>query len=404
MQTDSKDWDRTVQEISNWLVDRGLAGTWIEGLFQGFCEQLVQGGVPLWRGHLAIKTLHPMFEALTVIWYRDSGVETVTIPHGSSAKEDWQRSALHHMLENQLFEFRHKLEEPDSTVDFPFLEYLRSRGGKDYLALLTSFSEGSGALEQRDGMIASWTSDREEGFSDAHVEGLKRLQRRLALAVKIAQREQTAENVVSTYLGTDAGRRVLAGQIRRGDGEVIRAAIWYCDLRESTALAEKYLGRSFLEILNTYFECTAGAVLDHGGEVLRFIGDAVLAIFPIDGPGGHSRATRMALAAARDAQERMSQVNSERERNGEPQLAFGLGLHLGEILYGNIGVPERVEFSVIGPAANEVARLEDLTKELGHTVVISAAFSQYLPMELRSLGRHQLRGVSGDQEVFTLKH
>ena len=251
-----------------------------------------------------------------------------------------------------------------------------------------------------DGMAGSWSTDRPSGFSDDDLQALLRLQQRLGVACKMRIKEQIARNVVTAYLGPDAGLRVLSGQIRLGDGETIRAAIWYSDLRDSTRLAESLSQDDFIQLLNIYFECTGGAVLAHGGDILNFIGDAVLAIFPIkNGQSTEQQACSRALAASQDAQRRLAAVNRDRKREGAEPLVFGLGLHVGEVLFGNIGVPERVSFSVIGPTVNEVARLEALTKKLGHPVLASENFACNTADEWVRLGCHKLHGVGDPIEV-----
>ena len=252
-------------------------------------------------------------------------------------------------------------------------------------------------------LAGSWSTDRASGFTEADIHSLQRIQQRLAVACKVTIKDQIARNILSAYLGADAGRQVLNGRIKRGDGETIHAVIWYSDMRNSTTMADHVPPEEFLGALNAFFECTAGAVLTHGGEVLRFIGDAVLAIFPIrDSSTTASDACKLALTAVRDADGRLTQVNHERKEIKKDALSFGLGLHLGDVMYGNIGVPERVEFSVIGPAANEVARLEGMTKELNRHVLISAEFAQHVPGDCQSLGQHKLRGVGTPLELFTL--
>ncbi len=223
--------------------------------------------------------------------------------------------------------------------------------------------------------------------------------------------QPSAKELLYTYLGKRTGERVLSGLVKRGDGEKIYAVIWYCDLRDSTPLAESMPLESFLSTLNDFFDCMAGAVLDHGGEVLRFIGDAALAIFPISGtteslhkvctPTAKGACER-ALAAARDARSRIEALNKQRIIRRELPLGFGLGLHVGEVMYGNIGVPERLEFTVIGSAANEAARLEALCKELDQSILISWEFPRCFPDQMISLGFHRLRGVSTPKEIFGL--
>lgn len=222
--------------------------------------------------------------------------------------------------------------------------------------------------------------------------------------------QPSAQELLYTYLGKRTGERVLSGLVNRGEGEKIHAVIWYCDLRNSTSLAESMPLESFLGILNDFFDCMAGAVLDHGGEILRFIGDAALAIFPISGTSKSLReaciptegACERALAAARDARSRIETLNKQRRDRGELPLGFGLGLHVGEVMYGNIGIPERLEFTVIGPAANEAAHLEALCKELDRSILISWEFPRCFPDQMRSLGLHRLHGVSTPKEIFEL--
>jgi adenylate cyclase len=222
--------------------------------------------------------------------------------------------------------------------------------------------------------------------------------------------QRSAENLLKTYLGERTGERVLAGQTKRGEGEKIHAVIWLCDLRDSTRLSEAIAVEDFFRSLNEFFDCIAEAVLQHGGEILSYIGDAVFAIFPI---GGIERPLRQAcfceegacaaaLAAARDARLRVDALNQRRETRGEPSLQFGLALHVGDVMYGNLGVPQRMQFTVIGAAANEAARLAGMCKDLKRWVLISSAFPPCFPGQMMSLGHHVMRGVDTPKEIFTL--
>jgi len=222
--------------------------------------------------------------------------------------------------------------------------------------------------------------------------------------------EVSAEDLLKTYLGERTGERVLAGRTKRGEGEKIHAVIWLCDLRDSTRLSESIPVEEFFRSLNEFFDCTAGAVLEHGGEILSYIGDAVFAIFAI---GGTERplseacvreegGCAAALAAARDARTRVHALNQRRKAKGEPLLDFGLALHVGDVMYGNLGVAQRMQFTVIGSAANETARLAGMCKELGRWVLVSSAFPSCFPNEMVSLGHYTLRGVETPQEIFTL--
>lgn len=222
--------------------------------------------------------------------------------------------------------------------------------------------------------------------------------------------QYSAGDLLKTYLGERTGERVLAGQTRRGEGETIHAVILLCDLRDSTRLSQSVALEDFFRSLNEFFDCTAGAVLDHGGEILSFIGDAVFAIFAISGTDRPLReacfpeegACAAALAAARDARARVDALNQQRQRKDESPLEFGLALHVGDVIYGNLGVPQRMQFTVIGSAANEAARLAGMCKDLNRWVLVSSAFPRCFPNQMISLGHHTLRGVETAQEIFTL--
>jgi adenylate cyclase len=385
--------DAGLQSISDWLIEAALGDINLESQFVELCNRLSEAGMPLMRGHLATRALHPMFVASTVTW-ESNGVQDVTrIPPENDDTDVWKESPLYHLLQSEYLDISYDLQTDGTWQDMPLLVEFQERGATAYFAQIVMFGAKEQALRRQDGCILSWTSDHPNGFSDEQIRILRWLGTRFGVVAKLNRREQTALNVVSAYLGADAGRRVLDGQIKLGDGEIIPAVIWYSDLRDSTALADSLPSDVYLDILNKYFQCTAGAILDHGGEVLRFIGDAVLAIFQVDGIDGYARAARMAISAARDAERRLKNINTERMEKGEPPLDFGLGLHVGELMFGNIGIPERVEFSVIGPAANEVARLEGLTKKLGHRVLVSEEFAKLLPLNWDALGQQKVAGV-----------
>jgi adenylate cyclase len=385
-----------IDEVANWLMVQALEETDFEGMYEGCCERILAAGVPLWRGHIAFSVLHPLYEGMGMTWLRDRGVESETYEHVEGQYLDkFKASPIYHMIKNQLPFLRRRLSGDGALFDFPVMSELRDQGATDYLGFLIPFG---GA--ERDGMAGSWTTDRPSGFSDHDIQALLRLQQRLGVACKMRVKDQIARSVVTAYLGPAAGLRVLSGQIQRGEGETIRAVIWYSDLRNSTRMSEALSRDDYIQVLNDYFECAGGAVLAHGGDILNFIGDAVLAIFPIEkGKATAKQACKRALAASRDAQRRLAATNAKRKRLGAKPLTFGLGLHVGEVLFGNIGVPERVAFSVIGPTVNEVARLEALTKKLRHPVLVTESFARNVATDWLRLGRHKLRGVGEPIEV-----
>ena len=307
--------------IADWVVGRSLGDFDLVTLYDGLCRWLKETGVSLARANAGFTTLHPVYGGRVMHWSAADGVSVVDLPYAFGESDAWRLNPLRHLVEAKsganTDEVRHMLERPGAWQAHPVLEELRADGITDYLGLCTRFRAPGSADELVDGMIGSWATARPGGFSQADVMRLRYAHRCLALAAKIAKREQTTANILGAYLGGDAARRVLAGKIRRGDGDVIPSVIWYSDMRGSTALAEAVEAPAFLAALNTYFECSAGAVLAAGGDVLRFIGDAVLGIFPI-GPERFTaaEACRRALAGAADAEARMAAANREREVAG----------------------------------------------------------------------------------------
>jgi len=388
-----------IDTLANWLVDQALGSAPLEKIFEGTCERLYAAGIPIARSHVTFRVLHPLYEAQALNWEREQGLKLESYVHGEPQVR-WLRSPLYHMIEHDVPHLRRRLTGESAMLDFDLLKELSGQGYTDYVAFLIRLDKSVGTDEIGGGIAGSWATNRESGFSDDDIRSLQRIEQRLAVAFKINIQRKLTENILAAYLGADAGRQVLNGQIKRGDGETIRAVIWYSDMRDSTRLADSMTGKSFLHALNEYFESTAGAVLQHGGQVLRFVGDAVLAIFPIRDERDMRASCQLATQAAATAEANMAGVNEGRRERGEPALDFGLGLHVGEVLFGNIGVPERVEFSVVGSAANEVARLESLTKTVGSRILASAAFAGNMEEEWTSVGEYELRGVNSPIPVY----
>ncbi len=394
-----------VDNIADWLMDSALSeDTDMKALFEDTCLRLRAEGLPIIRAHFAFRTLHPLFAAISNTWYHDRDTVRFEIAHSSVADTtDWSRSPYAFLVDNGISHLRRRLAGEDALLDYSVLEEFREEfAATDYLAYAIPFDPKAQGKAIRSGVIGSWLTDRPGGFSDNDLHALLRIQLRLAVTFKVLIKSQIADNILNTYLGPDAGKQVLSGQIQRGDYEAIHSVIWFSDMRSSTPLADALSPEEFFTMLNGYFECTAGAVLDAGGEVLRFIGDAVLAIFPIrKGQQTEKQACRKAMRAMREARRRVVRLNRERAADGKPLVEYGLGLHVGDVMYGNIGVPERLEFSVIGPAANETARLESLTKEIGHSVVASENFARNIKGGWVSLGKKNLKGVGGPMKLFS---
>jgi adenylate cyclase len=387
-----------IDATADWLMTRALGDTRMERLVEGCCARLWAAGVPLYRVMIGYRTLHPLFTSISHIWRRDAPL--VTERHDE--RQAHQAAAFDGgphgwMLRSGVAYLRRRLTGPDALLDFPLLPELRDEGATDYLGFIGPFVD-----QGADGILGSWTSDREGGFSDDDIATLLRIQRRLAVACKVTIKDQIAHDVLATYLGREASESVLSGQIQRGDGRTMPAVLWYSDLRDSTRLSEALPVDAFFAVLNRYFECSAGAVLAEGGRVVQFIGDAVFGIFPVERETGQPHACAAALAAARRARQDLQLFNVERAAAGLEPLALGIGLHAGEVKYGNIGVPERLQFDVIGAAVNEVVRLQGLAKSLGRQILATGAFARCLPAGWEALGRYELRGLDEPREVFAL--
>ena len=378
-----------VRPLLDWLLGPRAPGRTPEEAFGDLCRALRERGIAIYRVGLFVRTLHPNVAGRAYFWHEDRDqVEVDSADHSWFATEDHLKSPIHAVWTMNA-ETRRRLADPACPMDYPVLADLRAEGATDYVAVPLRFL--SGEIH-----VASFASRRPGGFRDAELAALRTVLPYFTRVVEIYGLMRKARNILDAYLGPNAGAKVLAGQIKRGDGEDIHAVIWFCDLRDSTALADSMSRRDFLSILNEYFECTLEPVLQRKGEVLRFIGDAALAIFPIDGRPGEACAA--AVEAAREALARMEKANKKRPL----PLRFGIGLHLGELTYGNIGTPGRIEFTVIGAAANEAARIESLCKQLEVELLVSEHVARVLPIRWRSMGSHTLRGVGDKIELFTL--
>ena len=378
-----------VQPIVDWLIGGARPAADGKQWFSLVCRRMLDCGLRLHRVAVFVRPLHPNVAAHAFYWRQDRDeVEQNDEGHDFLGTDEHLTSPIHAVRTTRQ-EIRRRLAQPGTAIDYPILEELRRDGITDYLITPLEFLNG-------EVHAMSFATRSADGFSDAELTALRRLVPALTRIAEIYGLTRKARNILEAYLGRDAGAKVLQGQIRRGDAEQMRAVIWFCDLRDSTPLADALGARGFLALLNEYFECVLGPVLERDGQVLRFIGDAALAIFPV-GADAAGAATR-AVDAARDAIARMDELN----KNRRPPLRFGIGLHLGEVLYGNAGTPTRIEFTVIGAAANEAARIEALCKTLDAQLLVSEALAKQTGHAWRSLGRHQLRGVGEAMELFTL--
>jgi adenylate cyclase len=388
-----------VSTIIGNLLRRSLVEPDLNRLFDAACNEMAAAGLGISRAHITVSTLHPLFKALSHTWVYAESTETRYYAHAPDA-DGWVRSPFYFMISHGVLEMRRHLAGPEALLDMPVLEEFAQAGYTDYRGYLHAFESIEDIDDSPEGLAGSWCTSLPGGFTSARLAALREVELASAVVCKLQMKSQMTDNILHTYLGADAGRQVLSGRIKRGDVESVNAVIWYSDMRGSTELASKVDGREFLNDINDYFSCTAGAVLESGGEVLRFIGDAVLAIFPVrDDQDEHlamSQATRaLALASAK-----MKSVNRERVAVGKDELSYGVALHYGEVLFGNIGAPERLEFSVVGEAANEVARIEEMTKHLGHSVLLSGAVANRVDVSTADLGEQPVRGSGRSLRVY----
>jgi len=380
--------------VIDWLLHKGRRLPTRELVVGELCARVREAGMPIERVAFFFWSLHPQYFGVALFW----DGEKVTVAPGKHElmQTDAYRNSPAARIAGGERAIRRRLEQGAGQLDFPVLVELRDAGMTDYVIAEVVSSDGV-----RNSV--SLATRRPGGFADHDIAQIERLLHPFAMVMEAFAGRDIARTLLETYLGRISGGRVLEGQIKRGDGEHIAAVVWFSDLRESTPLARALGEQRFLELLNEYFEATAGAVLEHGGEVLRFIGDASLAVFPIAGGAlGAREACERAVRAARAARLRVGAANAARQAAGQPAFASGIGLHLGRVLYGNIGTPERLEFSVIGAAANEAARIEGLCKETGQDVVVSQTVMAALGQALPSLGRFPLRGVADAVEVYAL--
>jgi adenylate cyclase len=393
-----------IAKLATWLAKAGLEGRSETALVEGFCNRAVAGGLPLARTIAFVDTLHPIHEGRAFRWERDKPEATLTeygrTTEGGEAAERWRASVFFSMLSSGDSVLRRRIPA-DGELEFPAFAELREAKISDYVAVINRFAE-DGAIGEMDCIYSSWMTDRPEGFTDDEIGALKRLTPFLALAIKSASLARIAETLVETYLGRDAGRRVLRGRIERGVTDRIETVLWFSDLRNYTRISETSAPEEIIPLLNDYAEAVVSSIHENSGDVLKLIGDGVLAIFPAE---ERSRACAAALDAARAAQGAVAALNARRFEKSLPATDMYLGLHLGEVFYGNIGSKERLDFTVVGPAVNEVSRIAAMCRSVDQPILISSAFAESCAEQRRafaSVGRFALRGVGRPQELFTL--
>jgi len=365
-----------LDEISHWIAQSGLSGVAEIDLLNGFSAHCLRAGLDLSASVAVVDTLHPTWEGRAFIWRADGSESETVLEYGSTRSgqtaENWHRSAFYHLLQTGGNEIRRRIGFGDPT-DFYTLDDFQASGHTDYLALIQRFA-ADGVIGELDCIYSHWLTKHPSGFTDEDCAALRHLVPLLALALKAASLSRIAGTIVDVYLGQDAGQRVLRGRISRGATERINAVLWFSDLCGFTTIADSASADEIIPLLDDYAEAVISSVHENGGSVLKLIGDGILAIFKTE---TNPTAGLSALQAEAAMRQRLAEINLRRSSKGRPTTGLRLGLHLGDVFYGNIGSDQRLDFTVVGPAVNEVSRLI-------------------------SLGRTAHRGVSRPRELFTL--
>ena len=383
-----------IRSVVEWLTDGARSAVRAEDLVRELCHRMVGAGLPLWRVAVIVNTLHPDVIGRAVIWQADTGVK-VTAATYDFLETDEYRSSPVVAVRDSLQPIRRHLANWDCPDDFPLVKELRAEGATDYAAIPLVFSDGTVH-------VATWSTREPGGFTSQQLADLDAVIAPLTRVAEIRALRRTATNLLNTYVGRQAGERILMGEIRRGFVEEIRAIIWLSDMRGFTALSERLAPQELVDLLNRYFDCQVPPILKHGGEVLKFIGDGLLAIFPLAGNGDDAgEVCRRALAAARETRALIEALDKP-AGDSEGAIRFGLALHVGQVQYGNIGGGNRLDFTCIGPAVNLAARLEKVAAQFGQSIVGSAEFAAHLPQEFTQLGECTVAGFSAPQAVFGL--
>jgi adenylate cyclase len=382
----------TIDAIIDWLAGPAQHIPLLVREFDEYAWRMLAAGFPLLRATFHLHTLHPQYLGATFIWWRSTGrtVQTFVTHEVQELFGDEDNPIRRVLVGGETV--RRRVDVADDELDFPILHDLKAEGATDYFALPVKNSFGTNYM-------VTYVTDRLGGFTPQEISDLTRVSQRLSLLADLRHQRRIATNILNAYLGPKTGPKVLAGQIRRGTGEEIMAVLWSSDLRGFTERSDRLDGTRVIAMLNALFDAQAQAMAGHGGEILKFIGDGLLAIFPIENASMAAAAARAALASAMEAVEAVRGLTSDPSIVGEP-LEIVVALHIGKAIYGNVGSAERLDFTVIGPAVNLVSRIEAVAKTLKVPIIVSDEFARAYGQPLRPLGLHTLRGLATPHNLF----
>ena len=387
----------SIAPVIDWIFSYGRRIDRTSDFVKQLAHQLNDNGAPIDRLMISMLALNPQVVATSETWLKSTDNTTpINAVHGVRDTERYIGSPLQAIFDTNK-RVRRRLTDLPEDAHSAYTE-LAEAGFTDYLALPVLFGE---IAEPGAAIIIS--TKHESGFSDSDIESFRRIRDYVAPVIQVHSLRHLTKSLMATYVGKRTSQKVLSGMIKRGDADRIHAALWFSDLRNFTHLTETLEAHQVLKMLNDYFSYVSAAVTARGGEILRFIGDAMLIVFPIEGNMNKKNACDAAIDAALDAQTTMQTLNHQRRRHGEPEIEFGVGLNVGEVIYGNVGAPDRLDFTVMGPAVNRTARLESLTKELDRNILFSREFAELIDDPVQSVGEHNMKGIAEPQAVFALQ-
>jgi adenylate cyclase len=382
--------------IFDWLFTEGRRIENTNRFVHELAHRINDNGGDIHRLMVSLLTLNPLIVGTSETWLESTDTTTTMLAsHNVRISERYIGSPLQAIYETHK-RVRRRLDDLPEDAHRAYTE-LAEDGFTDYLALPVLFGEAAAP-----GAAIILCTKRAGGFTDADIASFRRIRDYLAPVLEVHALRYKSRSLMNTYVGRRTSEKVLAGMIRRGDADVINAALWFSDLRDFTRVTETCDSATVLQMLNEYFEFVAAAVGARGGEILRFIGDAMLIVFPIDADTACETACRAALESALDAQSTIATQNFQRRRHGQPQIEFGVGLNVGEVVYGNVGAPDRLDFTVMGPVVNRTARLEALTKELDRNILFSRQFAEFVEQPSEFLGDFEMKGIDSAQPVYAL--